>query len=338
MNIFYKKILMPAVCCLLLSVPIYAQFSGKGFAYQGNALDTKTGKPLVAAPVSLRFALFAPNNAAPVFTEAHSLTTDSLGRYTAVIGAVNSTDFATLNFKTNDYQLKVEVSAAGTPYALVSQRTFDAVPYAKSVGHTPFAQSGVQAGTVIAFAGPDNKVPQGYLICDGRLLKSKKYPALYAAIGGAWGKSEEQFQLPDMRGLFLRGVDAGKGTDEYASQREALKGGGNSGDQVGSYQADAFEKHSHVFRGNVFNDTHSHEYKDRLVSDQEHQDPHLDESLGKKGAKGDKFNRYKSNRHTESYTHKHKFSGETYEGIGNTDPGSTETRPRNYAVLYIIKY
>lgn len=337
MNIFYKKILMPAVCCLLLSVPIYAQFPGKGFAYQGNALDTKTGKPLVAAPVSLRFALFAPNNATPVFTEAHSLTTDSLGRYTAVIGAVNSTDFATLDFKTNDYQLKVEVSTAGTPYALVSQRTFDAVPYAKSVGHTPFAQSGVQPGTVIAFAGPDNKVPQGYLICDGRLLKPKEYPALYAAIGGAWGKSGEDFYLPDMKGLFLRGVDAGNGTDEYANERTALKGGGNSGDQVGSYQADAFEKHKHTFKGKVFQDLHIHHYEDRTVSDVWNNSS-WSNSLGSAEGQGDDRSRHWNDRETESYTHKHKFSGETSKKPHHTDPGSTETRPRNYAVLYIIKY
>ena len=51
---------------------------------------------------------------------------------------------------------------------------------------------------------------------------SKNYPELFALMGG---------QVPDLRGLFLRGADAGRGID--------------AGRTVGTYQADAVGPHTH---------------------------------------------------------------------------------------------
>nr|GFD59851.1 hypothetical protein [Tanacetum cinerariifolium] len=59
-----------------------------------------------------------------------------------------------------------------------------------------------------AYAGFD--IPDGWLVCDGRALNSSKYPALYLALGYTWGTGAGRpgdFTLPDMRGMFLRGVD-----------------------------------------------------------------------------------------------------------------------------------
>ncbi len=52
------------------------------------------------------------------------------------------------------------------------------------------------------------------------------------------------FNLPDFRGLFPRGVDSGAGNDPDTSSRTATNGG-NSGDNVGSLQADAYQVHEH---------------------------------------------------------------------------------------------
>lgn len=69
----------------------------------------------------------------------------------------------------------------------------------------------VPIGSVIAFAGP---VPTGWLECDGRAIDGDEYPALFAAIGTAWGDGSScrfgttgDACLPDLRGQFLRGAD-----------------------------------------------------------------------------------------------------------------------------------
>jgi phage-related tail fiber protein len=65
------------------------------------------------------------------------------------------------------------------------------------------------------------------------------YPALYTAIGNAYGTADiSSFNLPDLRGKFLRGVDAGTGNDPDAASRGAQAAGGNTGNAVGSVQAD----------------------------------------------------------------------------------------------------
>lgn len=102
---------------------------------------------------------------------------------------------------------------------------------------------------------------QGWLLCDGRSVRRSVYPALYAAIGIAWGgdKDAGTFNLPDMRGRFLRGVNQGapdfpasgpgaipRAPDE--SQRLASAPGGNSGGDVGSVQQDLLQTHEHVWK------------------------------------------------------------------------------------------
>lgn len=58
--------------------------------------------------------------------------------------------------------------------------------------------------------------PIGYLMAHGQLVKRAEYPALFAAIGTLYGKDGDDsayFRLPDTRGMFLRGFDAGRGID-----------------------------------------------------------------------------------------------------------------------------
>jgi microcystin-dependent protein len=76
---------------------------------------------------------------------------------------------------------------------------------------------------------------------------------LFAVIGTAYGAADgTHFNVPDLRGRFLRGVDGGAGNDPDTLTRTASNTGGNTGDNVGSLQADAFQTHSH---GIPFNQT-----------------------------------------------------------------------------------
>ena len=106
----------------------------------------------------------------------------------------------------------------------------------------------VPPGTVVAFAGPDTQLPDGWLLCDGQVLSSAQYPALYAAIGTAHGHgtgAAGSFTLPDYRGLFLRGVAYGATTDPDKAGRTEAAAGGNVGNAVGSRQLAETGQHDH---------------------------------------------------------------------------------------------
>lgn len=95
--------------------------------------------------------------------------------------------------------------------------------------------------------------PPGWLICiNGRSVKKSDYPELYAAIGPAVGDDGvENFWLPQVDGLFPRFTDHGAAVDPNAGTRTATKTGANTGDKVGSLQADEFKSHTHTFVSGV---------------------------------------------------------------------------------------
>lgn len=101
-------------------------------------------------------------------------------------------------------------------------------------------------GTINAFAGTDP--PKGWLVCDGSAVRRDIYADLFAAIGENWGKGDDltTFNLPDLRGYFLRGQDAGAMKDPDASKRKN-SAGEEIGDKVGSYQEDRFRDHKHRY-------------------------------------------------------------------------------------------
>ncbi len=109
-------------------------------------------------------------------------------------------------------------------------------------------------GTIIAFAGEINSVPKGYLVCDGKEYPTKEYPELSKAIGTAWGSSGAgKFNLPDLRGMFLRGVNGARGdsySDPDANDTTIRKAthGGRPGNNVGSLQDDAIKSHTHEYQ------------------------------------------------------------------------------------------
>lgn len=92
------------------------------------------------------------------------------------------------------------------------------------------------SGMVAPFA--ISTAPAGWLECDGAAVSRTTYAALFAAIGTTFGSGDGSatFNLPDLRGEFVRGWDNGKGTD--------------SGRTFGSSQTDAFQGHWHDYEGN----------------------------------------------------------------------------------------
>lgn len=84
-------------------------------------------------------------------------------------------------------------------------------------------------GTIQAFAF--NRIPEGWLICDGGVLSINLFPELYAAIGTVFGgNGESNFAIPDLRGRFIRGWNADDPQRAF-----------------GSPQEDAMQEHKHGF-------------------------------------------------------------------------------------------
>ena len=107
---------------------------------------------------------------------------------------------------------------------------------------------GIPAGTINTYAG--STAPSGWLEANGAAISRTTYAVLYAAIGNSFGPGDGSttFNLPDLRGVFVRGWDHGAGRDPDAASRTALLSGGATGNNVGSYQADEFKSHTHTIR------------------------------------------------------------------------------------------
>jgi microcystin-dependent protein len=99
----------------------------------------------------------------------------------------------------------------------------------------------VPVGAIVAFFGtdPSAQATNGWLTCDGSVLARSAWPALFAAIGTAFGSTTgEDFCLPDLRGAFLRTLDGGSGIDPDAGSRSGSgpDGSGQGGNAIGSLQ------------------------------------------------------------------------------------------------------
>jgi microcystin-dependent protein len=99
--------------------------------------------------------------------------------------------------------------------------------------------TGVPSGAVMTFAM--NAAPTGWLKANGAAVSRTTYAALFSAIGTTFGvgNGSTTFNLPDLRGEFMRGWDDGRGVD--------------TGRVFGSAQADEFKSHTHTVPTNTNN-------------------------------------------------------------------------------------
>jgi len=98
-------------------------------------------------------------------------------------------------------------------------------------------------GQVAYFATAVASAPSGWIKANGAAVSRTTYAALFAKIGTTYGAGDGSttFNLPDLRGEFLRGLDDGRGVD--------------SGRSIGSSQSNEIQSHQHQVLGPS---THSH--------------------------------------------------------------------------------
>ena len=100
---------------------------------------------------------------------------------------------------------------------------------------------GVPVGAVAYFA--QDVPPFGWLKANGAEVSRTIYANLFAAIGERYGRGDGRttFNLPDLRGEFIRSWDDGRAIDRNRA--------------LGSWQADEFRSHSHGIGVNRMSDT-----------------------------------------------------------------------------------
>ncbi len=232
---------------LITSLVVFGQGnSGLGFNYQA-VVRGDDGAVIPSRNVELRFSLFpGPSASEASWVETHNVMTDAYGIIGVTIGKGQryggvATAFSDVNFAAVHYWLKIDIKESGI-YRELSYAALASVPYAEA---TPNAAMPV--GMVMVFAGDVANIPNGWLLCDGQEVSRSEYAALYKIIGSIWGNGNNSstFNLPDMRGVFLRGVSGTSNNDTNADSRTSLKLGGNSGNKVGSYQNDEIKSHKH---------------------------------------------------------------------------------------------
>ena len=168
-------------------------------------------------------------------------------------------------------------------------------------------------------------VPSGYLECNGAAVSRTTYAALFAIIGTNYGtgNGSSTFNLPDLRGEFVRGFDNGRGAD--------------SGRSIASSQGASNASHNHSFSDSGTTSTKSLTGSVTRIA----------ETMAAFGTASGVFSKT-SNINTATTpnatdsspaggfsmdaSHNHTFSVS-----GNTGSQGSEARPRNVAMMYIIK-
>jgi len=162
----------------------------------------------------------------------------------------------------------------------------------------------IPAGQVATYAS--TSCPSGWLAADGTAYSRSTYASLYNTIGTTWGagNGSSTFNVPDLRGVFVRGT----GTN----------GNGAVGQAVGTYAADTYLNHNHTASSSDAGHTHSYTVTGSASG------------ASAAGLGG------------QSPSSSASTTGTGYASITTTvatsTTGGTETMPKNYGVLYCIKY
>ena len=179
--------------------------------------------------------------------------------------------------------------------------------------------NGVPAGSIFTFAS--TTVPSGYLECNGAAVSRSTYASLFSAIGTTHGSGDgsSTFNLPDLRGQFVRGFDNGRGVDSgrsfASSQTDQNKAHGHS--SAAHTHGYAFAQGSNGGVGNNFNNSG--------ISSVTQSGGRLAELEQGGGQDGQDLRGYSAQ------------TGSTTPSSTGND-GGTEVRVKNIALMYVIKF
>ena len=256
-----KKILLcAALSVLMVSAGAKAQIP-QVIAYQGYLSQGGVAYNSPSGGVPVTLVLYDDQNAGKqVWSQTFTGVTVSNGYYGVNMDFSSNWQNGYTSFD-HTYWLSVQVNGQ----SLTPRVQFTSSPscfnarIADSAIHIPQAP----VGSIMAYGGDifqlrANEQKLGWYVCDGRRIPVDTFPVYAQVVGSTYGVSNagDSVYLPDFRCLFLRGVDGGMTgprsasdslADPDANIRFAMNpnGTGNSQNQVGSVQDDAFQGHWH---------------------------------------------------------------------------------------------
>lgn len=210
----------------------------------------------------------------------------------------------------------------------------------------------VPPGAIMHFAR--STPPTGWLKANGAAVSRTTYAALFAAIGTTFGAGDGSttFNLPDLRGEFVRGWDDARGVD--------------SGRAFGSFQDGQNESHTHTastnstgahtHSGSTSSDSHNHTGTTNTtgahthtvtawgagnsIDFQEGSGPRDEGALSSRGTSsaGNHSHTFTTSSDSHSHTFTTGSAGAHSHTVTINASGGTEARPRNVALLACIKY
>jgi microcystin-dependent protein len=311
-----KVLLFIAFVLVAITGMSQANVVSGAISVQGIARDANSNAVPNTPALPISAELYYLNNNSPVSIELKTgtVTTDAFGVF-AYVMEISPSSF----IRISNTEAWIRISSGSVTFANEKLRM---VPYAIH------AQNGVPTGTIMAFAGNPNAVPQGWLLCDGRAIPSDAFHAALRSILGNNGV--DATNVPDLRGMFLRGAGT-NGNTAYAN---------NIGPAVRVFQADSVVSHVHPLQGNgnaSVTDTtglHRHWYFTRYGSNGNWQS--MLSGVGYNGVWADPWTGPPTGGSQTSsegqHSHRVWLNGNTA-----TNNNSRETRPVNYGVHYIIK-
>lgn len=101
-------------------------------------------------------------------------------------------------------------------------------------------------GEIRAYAGLASAIPGGWALCHGQAVSRTSFAVAFAAMGTSWGEGDGSttFNLPDMRGRLLAGIDNMGGV---AANRITSGVAGIAGNTLGAVGGDqAAQEHTHT--------------------------------------------------------------------------------------------
>ena len=261
-------------------------------SFYGNSYGTLTGN------VNLTGNLTTPNLLVTGITTI--LGTTTLG--TTILGSNTAAGTVTVGVGTTALLVSGNTRVTGTLSIGTSSVTINGSTNVITGVSTVTDPNGfylsVPPGAIMWFAA--NSAPAGFVKCNGASLTASTYSALFNVIQYTHGGSGANFNVPDLRGEFVRGWDDGKGTD--------------SGRSFASSQAEMINQHRHWISAASIDD------RNFTGSGGNTQDLGLVSDAGS----------YSS---TDPNSAAGRFSRND-PGFGSNN----ETRPRNIALLACIKY
>lgn len=190
-------------------------------------------------------------------------------------------------------------------------------------------------GMIATFAMPTP--PSGWLAANGSVVSRTTYANLFAAIGTTYGagNGSTTFNLPDCRGMFIRGWDAGRGQD--------------AGRIFGTAQGSQNLSHSHVGASST---SLNHTHGGSTSTDPGHSHAHGTEGLyadygggsfvGGRNYPNGAISSYRNQNTSPSGSHSHSLTvnpdGAHAHTITVNADGGTEARPVNVAFLACVKF